>query len=554
MSFKVVIVKTKTQSLKQAEQFLRNRQWQVFSTTNIRDAIAAVIQRQPDFILVAADHPNKKVRVLPKLIGQAFPVRVIGYVESTANSGLALLHECGLEYNVYPPISGPAIERIVLKMKKDDERRENEKLREKEGELSSTDQRSGEEIKKIRDNMHVSSSNSENQFQSAREMLQRLVNDDDNFEPTSPTMISGSEGSTGAAYSPTHGLGASGSEDPGYHIQKGQGMGSKPTYQPSSTEPEPGFGIPGESSLLAKPFDSSWDTSPTSQGAPDSFSESGPHWNSPEQSDDMAPGNWGKDKPPILEHDPIDLHKTQKLPSYRQDPDSYPDRDSIFVRGTQQALDESVERENPLTGMEELSSSSSVACITIQSQRFSGYLVAAMGKNRQIDANFLKLVKDRLFNFLRNNGEKVKDDEAMDLKLEEVDFEDWAIHQAEFLRKSIHGKNEIAMAFFPNKETSVQLEASANENMLKLDINELRDDVRVEFDLYIYMPTNQKYILYTPQGRKLFSQQRGRLSEKGITHMHLRKESEGQVKRYRAQSYLNDCIANYKTRPKVKRA
>lgn len=554
MSFKVVIVKTKTQSLKQAEQFLRNRQWQVFSTTNIRDAIAAVIQRQPDFILVAADHPNKKVRVLPKLIGQAFPVRVIGYVESTANSGLALLHECGLEYNVYPPISGPAIERIVLKMKKDDERRESEKLREKEGDLSSTDQRSIEEIKKIRDNMHVSSSNNESQFQSAREMLQRLVNDDDNFEPSSPTMVSGSEAPTGAAYSPTHGVGAGGSGDPGYHIQKGQGMGSKPSYQPSHTEPESGFGNPGESSLLAKPFDSSWDTSSTSQSANDSFSASGPRWNSPDQSDDMAPGNWGKDKTPILEHDPIDLHKSQKLPTYRQDPDSYPDRDSIFVRGTQQALDESVERENPLTEMEELSSSSSVACITIQSQRFSGYLVAAMGKNRQIDANFLKLVKDRLFNFLRNNGEKVKDDEAMDLKLEEVDFEDWAIHQAEFLRKSIHGNNEIAMAFFPNKETSVQLEASANENMLKLDINELRDDVRVEFDLYIYMPTNQKYILYTPQGRKLFSQQRGRLSEKGITHMHLRKESEGQVKRYRAQSYLNDCIASYKTRPKVKRA
>lgn len=612
MSYRVVILKSKATSLKGAEQFLRNRQWQIISTTNLREAIAAVIQKQPEFIMIAADHSNRKVRMLPKLMGQAFPVKVIGFVESSTNSSMAVLHEMGLEYNVFPPVSGPAIERTILKLKKDEERREAEKQ------------------KAIADGTYMNEINgptvvSGEGLSSARDMLTKLAGSDDDHssDPTvsgpghttgnesgiwqkgagmgdshsadqdsTDTSHAGSQGSA-AGYVP----GSAPGSDSGHG---GSGIGYMPQQQtpgadghsnnfiPNSNHPNGHHGTngsnhpnasqsgqDGEAGGFHNPYNSSWSTDENGNPLP-SHGQRRPQQvpGSPGYTGDMdgppQPGQPGHDNEgpidsskgsastrnkkdaPIMEHDAVDLRKTRQVPTYIQDPTQYPDNSSLIVKGAQTALDESVHVANPLSEFNEIKIATNVACITINSPRFSGYLVAALGADRKIDEDFMTTVKERLFSFLRANGEIIKDDEGMSLKLEEVEFEEWAISQADFLRKSVHGNDEIAMAFFPSKETSVKLEQSVSQKMLQMNLEELKDDTVVEFDLYIYLPSNQKYLLYTPQGKKLGGNQRGRLREKGVTHMHLRKESAGQVKRYRAQTYLNDMISQYKKKPKVK--
>lgn len=577
MSHKVVILKTKQQSLKQAEQFLRNRQWQIVSTTNLRDAIAAVIQRQPEFILVAADHPNKKVRALPKLIGQAFPVKVIGFVESSSSAGMAVLHEMGLEYNVFPPVSGPAIERIVLKMKRDEEKRIHDKQKGQDG----THTERGGHSQTV--------SGGDSSYSSARELLAKLASGDDEGNSDEASIIGNSShganpnGAAGQSSEnapaenaflggPTGGRspggaivqkGIPGAEGPAGYIPSSNDKNDQgPSWIPQDPKPKNSEGTQGRPSeqtnsgiggtsgddpgIFSNPYASNWDTN-LEAPFPGHGQRPPQPWvpNSPPREEDGGP--------PVFEHDNVTAKQKKPEPTYKQDPQHYPDRDSLVVKGTQAALDSSVTvvGDGPV---EQIEQASNVACIVINSPRFSGYLVAALGKDRKIDKEFLDSVKERLFSFLRANGESVKEEDGMSLKLEQVEFEDWAIAQADFLRKSIHGTSEIAMAFFPSQETSAQLEQSAAENMLKMDIEELKDDVAVEFDLYVYLPTNQKYILYTPQGRKLHSEQRGRLKEKGVTHMHLRKDAQGQVKRYRAQVYLNDKIAEFQRRPKVGKA
>jgi hypothetical protein len=220
--------------------------------------------------------------------------------------------------------------------------------------------------------------------------------------------------------------------------------------------------------------------------------------------------------------------------------------DSIIVRGTEEALSEAVDHR---TGkkISKIEKATNIACIEIKSNRFSGYLVCAMGKNRKIDNQLMNLAKQRLFTFLKNNGEKVKEDDSLALKLQEVDFTDWALEQAEFLRRSIHDGNEIAMAFFPSAQNDIKLEDSASEKMLQLDLKDLKEDTALEFDLYMFMPQNNKYLLYTPKGQPFYGGQKDRLSTKGVTHMHLRKDSAHSVKKYHAQNFLNDKIASYKS-------
>lgn len=661
MSYRIVILKAKAQGLKQAEQFLRNRQWQIIVATNLRDAIAAVIQKQPEFVLIAADHPNRKARVLPKLIGQAFPVKVVGFVEASTNASMALLHEMGLEYNVFPPVSGPAIERTILKIKKDEEKKELDRQRAIEN---------GTYIPEGGDATTTVSGEGAAGFSSARELLARLANGDEDggagegfvaggsaaadgnvapvggAAPAEGAMVPGTAATTGAGSpspdasgipGPGHDRGAAESDGAWETIGPGTGAptaaegsaipggaASGPDDEPGAAEGHGTWGTigPGDGTPAAAATGTDGLASPRSTGGTDdpavprlpvgagtdglpaprtAGGTDGPSAPGPSSlSADLAalmpgasgggtaggPGNglsnpyassWdtlgdgatagGGDTPaaasgggsrarkeaPVMEHAPIDLRKNRKQPTYKQDPAHYPDRDSIIVKGTQAALDEAVLVTED-AGYTEVQAATNVACITIASPRFSGYLVAALGADRRIDADFLKTVRDRLFSFLRANGEALSEEDGMQLQLEQVDFEEWAIAQANFLRKSVHGADEIAMAFFPSKDTEVRLEQSVSENMLKLGIDELHDDVPVEFDLYIYLPTNKKYLLYTPQGRKLFGSQKGRLRDKGVTHMHLRKDAAGQVKRYRAQAYLNDMIGQFKRDPAKKKA
>ncbi|MCX7977979.1 MAG: hypothetical protein N2578_03150, partial [Bdellovibrionaceae bacterium] len=115
----LLIIKSDPKSLGTAEAFLRNREWFVYSTNNLKEAMMFLVQKKPSFVMVAVDHPNKKVRALPKLIVQALPCCVIAYAETSSAKAFRFLQESGVEYRVNPPVTGPAIERTVNKYIKD---------------------------------------------------------------------------------------------------------------------------------------------------------------------------------------------------------------------------------------------------------------------------------------------------------------------------------------------------------------------------------------------------------------------------------------------------
>lgn len=518
-SYKIVILKCKPQSLISVEQYLANRDWEVHSTSSLKAAIGAMIKAQPDYVFIAADHSNKKVRLLPKLIAQALKLNVIGFIESSTPFAMQALNDFKLDYILFPPLSGPSVERLINRIKKDElravEQADRDAAREKEhstthenpagdpenGEFVSTEavakKRKGQGFYMFTGEKKNSKNRGEGD-QEARKLLEELLSDESKSDDSKDQMVL---------------------------IQKDPSQLHE--YDPGADE--------GTASSASS--ESSGRTSDQDEKSP--FTDRQPMASSGRPNTHTFQGPKPKEKMIKVG----DFRKSAPLASH----------DSILVQGAQAAMDESAHVIDGLQEVEQLQSSSQVACVVVESERFSGYLVAAMGENRTMDAEFIESVKTKLIEFLKKHGETVKSGEdGMDLRLEEVDFEDWAVDQAEFLRKSIHGGNEVAMAFFPNPHTQIRLEQSANENMLQMDIGELKEDIPVEFDMYIYMPTNNKYLLYTPQGRKMAGEQKGRLIDKGVQKIHLRKDSEGQVKKYRAQVFLNDKIAAYRNAAKKK--
>lgn len=610
--FSVLILKVSNTSMVAPEGYLKNRKWRVASTTNLKEALGFLAQKSPQYILIPVDHPNKKTLSLLQLIKQAFPkTRIIPYADKSSSPATRSLQELNMEYNLYPPVSGPAIQRLILKIVKDDETRASIDTGEANfGEKSS--ENSGDGVLKFKGE-HGASGNPSMSFEQARDALSRMIQSDS--DDGSQIGIQGAvqQGSASGEFSFQQQGIAPGKD----HSANQQGTPQGLDYSANETGPNSNEFSQTQKGHGAKGLDYSENqegpaAGEFSIGQSKKKSPGGPEYSNDEESTKESASYRKKAKPtPHLEYSDSDddsnpnasssstkAKGSTEIQGISEDDDlwqkaseesanssskrrdglvapimeseyspkkkkvhrivsDYQNEDlsnhSIIVRGTQEALNKSSTIKGSLedTELNPIENSSHVACILVESQRYRGYLVCALGKNKKVDKEFINSVQKSLFQFLKSQGENLNDKkDVLHLSLTEVDFEPWALSQADFLRKSIHGDDEVAIAFFPTPLSDPELEESASKQMLQLSLDELKEDTKVEFDLYIYMPENKKYLLYTPQGMTFYTDQKGRLKDKGVRHMHLKKDSAPQVKKYRAQNFLNEKINEFNKKKK----
>lgn len=556
LSKTVMIIKVNKSSLISAEQFLRNREWSVFSTTNLKDALTHLVQNKPQFVMVCVDHPNKKVRTLPKLLSQAFPVCVIAFAEQSTSQSYRLLMDAQTEYRVNPPVTGPAIERAVNKYIRDQEKAalapkeartpsgavddgttSEGKIQVKGGQGSDvitfkgegSQSRGSEAFSLDKMNQILSSLGGGEESQESEDPA---IDDSGNAEGYRPSDSSGSSRAQGPAYMPSH-------DDP---KKEGQLIDlSQPQKKDGGSLPPPTEYR--EDDELAASLD------PAKLGARQGSlgqAEEKPGENKTGQG--QAPGAiYARE----IEESPKPKKNPEAFTEPIRGPRSQVDRESIIVKGSSQALDESVEVRDGRV-QEVLNDNTNVACILIESTRFSGYLVTAMGKNRKIDNQFIKTIQERLFSFLKASGENLSDKENMQMKIKKVDFEDWALEYADFLRKSVHKGDEVAMAFFPRQDAAVEIKESAAQEMGSVSLKEIEPDKPVECNLYVYLPANNKYVLYTPKGGTFYGAQKDRLEKQGVKDLHILKAEVQDMTKYKAQNYLNNLIDQHQTNQKSK--
>lgn len=498
----VLILKSHAGSLTSAEAFLKNRRWEIKSTANLREAIAYILQNQPAYIMITSDHPNKKVNLLPKMLAAAVVSKIIGFSEKGTTLSTQTLHQMNLEYNLYPPVSGPAIERMILKIRRDSlhTKTEREKSIQKSGSNTS------EEAMLTFKSDQMNSEKMKINLAGAQEALRSLISGED---------LENSNIASATTAEPF---------DPSYF--------SEPSQKSHETTEE---GKPDHSSGSEESISSSDSIDPSKNSEGENFpsTDRTAHFRHRRESIHYD-GKKASEKTP---------YKMQSEPESNNSSSAQ----SILVRGTEAALNESVDRKaHPVLNSRPNLPESDMACITIDSPRFSGYLICAFGRQRPVDQALMQMIKNKLFGFLKANGEQLKEKSLLTLKLQEVDFSSWAMAQADFLKKSLHAGDEIAIAFFPKNVSDIQTSDSVIEKMVQVGIHDIKEDSRVEFDLYVYMPANKKFLLYTPKGRTFYKNQKGRLMESGIKHLHLKRDEAHELNKYQAQVFLNEKIARFR--------
>lgn len=507
------ILKNKSTSLKGVEAYLTHRGWKLKTSEKLRDALLNLIQGKPDFFFFPSDFPNKKIKALPPLIKQAFPTtKLVAYCEASSPAALAKLKDAGVEFTLYPPVSGTTIERLVLRVLRSADEKKADPDR-NFGTKESTDKSSESEMLFFRSDKK-DSGQMQGSIDQAKDALSKILmvaggNDDtDGPHITQPDQES----------NPLRG---------DFAVEKGQDTNplmylkkdkhGKMINPGNAEEDDSDLGALMRKLMLE-------DSADPSSGA------------TRDDGNDTARGKLGK-------------VQTSEAVEYLSGLSVFDENETVIVKGTREALRETVKVSGDETNIEKIREISNATCIVVESTRFNGYLIAASAKKDGVDNFFFDEVKQKLFEFLKAYGEEFKADSAsMSIKLQEVDFEPWALQQADFLKKAAHNGNEIAMAFFPTNNTQTELGESSAEHMMAMKMDDLAEDANVEFDLYIFMPENKKYLLYTPQGRTLFKKQKDRLVEKGMTQMHLRKDSTAQVRKYRAQNFLNDKIKSFRNK------
>ncbi len=609
----LLIIKSKNYRMDGVKQFLENREWRVYITTDLKVGLEYMLREQPAFVMISMDHPAKAVRKLPRVLPQVSQACIIPFAENSTSSSSKTLTEVGSKFSIFPPVTGPAIERTVFKYLQG-EKPKPQKPDASHGSFEAVDSESGTTIssRQYVENEDENTAFISGKVKSASEMQilsNRETHGSDQMMPGSFQM-SGAAGSAGgmafdmkALTSLLEGADTSSSETSAGDVSggetshrqgqnegpQGQGSGSdggsgsgtghfltadNEGREPGNREGSAGWRLPKRTdhqkgnaggTLIAlnqkekargqgpvvgnlSTKGSSDDSQNRTNGQPKVAGNAGSGGVA------KATGNAG-----ILDQgspNNLNVNRAGKNSNANQGPNIRVNTggkwgdDSLIAIGTKKALAQS--SEPPAETLEKLGSANNVACIAVESPRFAGYLVTAFGHQRKIDENFVTLVKDRLFKFLTENGENVSREEQMNITIKEVAFEAWSLECAEFLRKSIHKGTEVAMAFFPNTKASTKVGASKDERMASVKIEDLKGDTQVEFNLYLYLASNDKYILYTPKGAKFYEKQRSKLLTSGVKDMHVEKEAVEEFSRYKAQNYLNDRVDEFEERKKSK--
>lgn len=372
----MLIVKSETGGLEAAEQFLRNRGWQVFSTTNPSEAITLLAQHQPRFVLISVNNISKKIQNLSSTIRDTFQCSIIMFAELSDVSSFRMLQDAKSTLVIYPPLTGPAVERAVNKIRT--------------GYVASADLKSSGAVI----------------VASRPAVITKLEKIDDSV-------------------------------------------------------------------VMTKNFQES-----------------------------------------------VVFHAT---------------RDALLktaASGTHKTATSSIY-------------SDAVACLAIQGSACSGYLVIASSGADKLDDGFLRQLKIYLLSALAKRDEDIFTEKDMQLTLKHVPFEKWAIKNADFLRKSVHSTGEVALAFFSSPTVLTNFEASERSNMCAMSLLYIQPNEAVKCNLYLHLPNNERYILYTPSGSKIYSKQLEKLQQQGVTQMHILIEDTHKFNIYRAEGFLNSSIENF---------
>lgn len=186
-------------------------------------------------------------------------------------------------------------------------------------------------------------------------------------------------------------------------------------------------------------------------------------------------------------------------------------------------------------------------CLIVQSSTWCGYLLVAS----QIEINnedYKSLIQAWLQDQLVDLDE-ISNHDYFEVKLDIMNYSDlktWVQEKSDYLEFIEIDKNEIFVSFFTLDPKYLIIELNDSHQMLEVPIDIIDVDRSIPFSLFIHLPENKKYLLYTLPHQSLLASQKQRLIDKSVQNLFTPIEFEAEFKKLKAEKYLNSSYQKLK--------
>jgi hypothetical protein len=492
-------IKSPTANVTAIEQFLKKRGFNVVSESYPKVAILKIMETAPDYILISWDHPNERVTHLPKLILQSVKTTIIAYCSSNDKLQIRKLQGSGQPLKLFPPLSGPAIQRLISKLEK-----------EKETSNASNDALS----KKSETHKNSATSN-------MIQVKSGYKNEElDNFMKE----LQESSDQQGQISSEVY-------------LDKGKRAADLRNFQ-KGHKSNPHFINPQDTNNLM-PENKNFQPTTEIQSGSTLFERQDQYGTDLLQH--QTPSSTTSIETPPITHKLPEQTKTRLNLKFDEQV-KVPIEEMIETLIESEQNDQFSELKN-----DTLEKTENGFCIVVEHLSWSGYLIVA--SEDRIDPSSLEML---LTNWISENLESDPDTSTQlilncfNIKLYDIPFEKLSSDLADYTRSIMLNSRKTVLSFFAIAPKTLSLKLHELHDMFEVMTSEIPISMPLPFDINLYLPENRKFILYSKPNTVFAAAQLERIREKRVEKLYVNLEYENAIQKFRAENRVRFMAEKYK--------
>lgn len=555
LSTSILIIKKSDSALPNLQKYLQKKDYIVETVTQLKPAILKALEIRAQFVFVPFDHPNPKVKQLPRVFLQVLNAHVIPYLESQSATEILDIRRQGFKYYLLPPILGPKVERMMTRILMDIKAEAKAQLKNR-----PFKNRSEEDVINFQGpNLNIT--------------------EDQLLEEASLQYQNGVDPDAHRFQSP---------QDAARFIKYLEGV--SPGRRPLRWQQQEGESSEAYSARLVKGFQVSTDDRVSFYDAVEiqameiRMARTDFHFDGAdlkltddeiqrallllvqqgslpvslkcrkdEDSRDYFYRLWGILQEQKLEKEYLAAF-SKNVPAQEVEQDQEKEQEKLLdetpearkiARMAIKAFKELSNKSKIKETYYRLEKTSKILCLQIENNLHKGYLVVASAQEIILDEEFRKVVFQVIQQHFKKANFEITEEDLFQIEMKTVPYQEWVTDQADFLYQSVYNGQEIGISYFPVHKFTPELDEGPNKDLKKVSVHEIRGDHPVQFDLFLYLPLNEHLILYAAKERIIFQKQIDHLIERGVDFLYVRSEATKQLRYYQTQNFIDSKIENY---------
>lgn len=188
----------------------------------------------------------------------------------------------------------------------------------------------------------------------------------------------------------------------------------------------------------------------------------------------------------------------------------------------------------------ENTSLSEAYCLLVQSEHWCGYLIFYSDLDVQFTAilpiliQWLQSVFTNLYPI--NNSDHFK------VSLQKETFQDWAHNRADFVTEFELNSKKNYLYLIAIKPNEMMMNIDEENHLIQFRLEQIPTETDLNLTLYLHLPENKKYIIYTPLNQKLSIDQKKRLIDRNIDKLFTPFDFEQEFKKIVVENQVNQLI------------